>query len=140
MLGDRPCVRQSKLYREHDGGNAMKEIMGNDGLKWDTGRQEGAYYGMAVHDANKEGKPDRRPHPSANAQAPPQGQAPDYDAPAQPVPVAQATPPTEPQQKGHRVGAYQANVQSEATCEPFQRHRVGAGQANKQSYNILTGQ
>lgn len=52
-LGDRPCVRQSRLYREHCGGNAMKELMGQSSLKWDTTKQEGAYKGKAVFDHNQ---------------------------------------------------------------------------------------
>lgn len=52
-LGDRPCVRQSRLYREHCGGNAMKELMGQGNLKWDTSAQEGAYKGKKVFDHNR---------------------------------------------------------------------------------------
>jgi hypothetical protein len=52
VLGDRPCVRQSRLYREHVGGNTMKELMGQDQLKWDTRRTEGAYQGGRVFDHN----------------------------------------------------------------------------------------
>jgi hypothetical protein len=54
ILGDRPCVRQSKLYRQHESGNAAKEAMGQSGLAWDTTKQEGAYKGKAVHDALKD--------------------------------------------------------------------------------------
>ena len=64
ILGDRPCVRQSKLYREHVGGNAMKDLMGQGSLKWDTNNCQGAYTGQQAHDAlgdkstnNKEEKP-----------------------------------------------------------------------------------
>eukprot|EP00760_Papus_ankaliazontas_P025978 PhM_4_TR2960/c0_g2_i1/m.58694 len=49
-LGDRPCVRQSRLYRQHEGGNAMKDLLGHGELKWDTNAQEGAYAGRRVHD------------------------------------------------------------------------------------------
>jgi hypothetical protein len=52
VLGDRPCVRQSKLYRHHDGGNSMKELLGQDALKWDTTRTQGAYEGGRVYDHN----------------------------------------------------------------------------------------
>jgi hypothetical protein len=48
-LGDRPCVRQSRLYREHVGGNAMKDLLGQGNLKWDLNQQEGAYKGKRVH-------------------------------------------------------------------------------------------
>ena len=54
VLGDRPCVRQSKLYREHVGGNTMKELMGQESLKWDTNRTEGAYQGGRVFDHNSQ--------------------------------------------------------------------------------------
>jgi hypothetical protein len=52
IIGDRPCVRQSKLFREHDGGNAMKDLMGQGQLKWDTNKCEGAYSGNKVYDHN----------------------------------------------------------------------------------------
>ena len=29
-LGSRPCVRQSRLYRKHESGNAMKALPGHD--------------------------------------------------------------------------------------------------------------
>src|SRR3989338_8411382 len=48
MLGDRPCVRQSKINREHMGGNNMKDILGQEQLKWDTNKQEGVYAGRGV--------------------------------------------------------------------------------------------
>lgn len=52
-LGDRACVRQSKLYRQHESGNDVKSILGTDHLRWDTERQEGAYKGQQVFDHNK---------------------------------------------------------------------------------------
>ena len=52
-LGDRACVRQSKLYRTHESGNDVKSILGTDHLRWDTDRQEGAYRGQKVFDHNK---------------------------------------------------------------------------------------
>ena len=42
-LGTRPVVRQSKLYRQHDSGNAMKAAMGHDALTWDTERLQVRY-------------------------------------------------------------------------------------------------
>jgi len=50
MLGDRCCVRQSKLYRQHESGNSMKNIMGHEDLKWEINALEGAYAGQAVYD------------------------------------------------------------------------------------------
>lgn len=55
VLGDRPCVRQSKLFRQHDAGNAMKDLMGQSHLSWKTNVQEGAYAGMRVYDHNAPG-------------------------------------------------------------------------------------
>jgi hypothetical protein len=49
-LGDRACVRMSKLYRQHEGGNNMKALMGSAHLAWDADRQQGAYEGKPVYD------------------------------------------------------------------------------------------
>ncbi len=46
VLGSRPCVRMSKTYRELLSGNAIKEAMGHDQLKWTINEQQGAYKGM----------------------------------------------------------------------------------------------
>eukprot|EP00758_Cryptobia_borreli_P004212 Tbor_TRINITY_DN4243_c0_g1::TRINITY_DN4243_c0_g1_i1::g.23944::m.23944 len=54
VLGDRPCVRQSKLYRQQCGGNAMKEMLGQDNLKWDIEKTQGAYEGGRVYDHNRD--------------------------------------------------------------------------------------
>ena len=35
LLDFRPVVRQSKNYRVNESGNAMKGLLGNDGLAWD---------------------------------------------------------------------------------------------------------
>lgn len=53
VLGERPCVRQSRLYREHNGGNTMKELMGQGDLKWDTTCVQGAYAGGKIFDHRK---------------------------------------------------------------------------------------
>jgi len=50
VLGDRPCVRQSKLYRQHVGGNEMKGLLGQETLKWDVNKLQGGYEGQRVHD------------------------------------------------------------------------------------------
>lgn len=49
-LGDRACVRQSKLYRMHESGNDIKSILGTPHLCWDTRQKQGAYEGHAVYD------------------------------------------------------------------------------------------
>ena len=51
-LSNRPVVRQSKLYREKESGNAMKGIFGQDNLQWDTEKQEGVFGGQSVYDAS----------------------------------------------------------------------------------------
>ena len=50
ILGDRACVRQSRLFREYESGNAVKGLLGSSHLQWKTDRQEGAYSGHAVFD------------------------------------------------------------------------------------------
>ena len=41
ILGNKPCVRQSKLYRIHESGNAMKDLLGicSENLKWDINKK-----------------------------------------------------------------------------------------------------
>lgn len=51
-LGDRSCVRQSKLYRQYESGNEMKAIFGHDHLAWDTEKKQGAYAGQSLYDHN----------------------------------------------------------------------------------------
>ena len=50
-VGNRPCVRQSQLFRRNESGNAMKELMGQTSLQWDTKKLQGAYSG-AAYDPN----------------------------------------------------------------------------------------
>jgi hypothetical protein len=52
-IGSRPTVRQSKLFRTHESGNAMKDLLGNGGghMKWDANRMQGGYKGK-VYDAD----------------------------------------------------------------------------------------
>ena len=49
-LGERPVVRQSKIYRELESGNAMKGLLGHDHLAWDATKAQGAFDGQAVYD------------------------------------------------------------------------------------------
>lgn len=51
-LGDRSCVRQSKLYRMYESGNGVKAILGSSNLCWDPNQQQGAYSGQKVFDHN----------------------------------------------------------------------------------------
>ncbi len=54
VLGSRPCVRQSKLYRTNESGNAMKALMGYDDIVWETEQQQGVFAGRGVYDAEAE--------------------------------------------------------------------------------------
>eukprot|EP00744_Colponema_vietnamica_P002093 GILI01003366.1.p1 GENE.GILI01003366.1~~GILI01003366.1.p1 ORF type:complete len:138 (+),score=33.05 GILI01003366.1:226-639(+) len=119
VVGDRPCVRQSRIYRENLGGNAMKELMGQDSLKWDTNRTQGAYDGGRVYDVDNDGvvragvnRADANPQPQAN-QAPPQ--------------------------QSYTSQSQQYGQHQQPEAQP-QGHRRGAGVANKSTYNIITGQ
>ena len=116
QLGDRPCVRQSRLYREHVGGNAMKGLLGQDSLAWDTNNQQGAYAGRKVYDHNVDG-------PQTN-------QANGTSAPAQAHGhPSQQQPQQQPQQGNQNQGE-----------APAVGHRRGAGAANRSTYNILSHQ
>eukprot|EP00759_Apiculatamorpha_spiralis_P053526 PhF_6_TR6231/c1_g1_i1/m.9414 len=53
VLGSRPCVRQSKLYREKESGTAMKNLLGHGNLNWDPQHLQGAYEGQRVHNGEK---------------------------------------------------------------------------------------
>ena len=37
-LGDRSCIRQSRLYREYESGN---NLLGTSNLKWNPNKKEG---------------------------------------------------------------------------------------------------
>jgi hypothetical protein len=50
-LGNRPVVRQSKIYRTNESGNAMKDLLGQGHLSWNEDQQEGVFKGQAVYDA-----------------------------------------------------------------------------------------
>ena len=54
-LGDRSCVRQSKLFRSYESGNQVKDILGVGHLQWKTNTKEGAYNGHAVYDHTADG-------------------------------------------------------------------------------------
>jgi hypothetical protein len=137
-LGDRPCVRQSRLYRELCGGNTMKELMGQDQLKWDTGRTEGAYQGGRVFDHNThayeraEPGQQRQPHPAyAQQQQSVYSQQPHQQASTQQV--------AQPAYSQASQVPWATSDQQPANAQQHAGHRRGAGQANRQSYNLLTG-
>lgn len=50
-LGSRSCVRQSKLFRMYESGNAAKEILGQESLQWSVDRKEGVFAGHQVFDS-----------------------------------------------------------------------------------------
>lgn len=52
-LGSRSCVRQSKLYRQYESGNDVKDILGTSHLCWRTDQKEGAYKGQKIYDHEK---------------------------------------------------------------------------------------
>ncbi|RNF19427.1 uncharacterized protein Tco025E_04184 [Trypanosoma conorhini] len=161
LLGDRPCVRQSRLYREHVGGNTMKELMGQDGLKWDTTRTQGVYAGGRAFDHNDKpraegapadvtttsssgtnndnnGKRDGEPRNGAGEEAViAMGTEEKQTCPAQslmPPPTRSATPPPPPEPQQQRQPAPGgAPVAGRA-------FRPGAGYANRQTYNLFTGE
>lgn len=56
-LGDRSCVRQSKLYRQYESGNGVKDILGSSHLAWNANEKEGAYKGHKVYDHNRDNGP-----------------------------------------------------------------------------------
>ena len=60
-LGNRPVVRQSKLYRERESGNAMKSLFGQDHLSWKTNEQQGVFQGQGVYDAKTEDQTQQSP-------------------------------------------------------------------------------
>jgi len=49
-LGDRACVRQSKLYRMYESGNDVKAILGSSHLCWNPNETQGAYKGKKAYD------------------------------------------------------------------------------------------
>ena len=51
-LGERACIRQSKLFRTHESGNTMKGLLGCNNLAWKTDVTEGAYAGRSTYDHN----------------------------------------------------------------------------------------
>lgn len=52
-IGTRSTVRQTKLFRMYESGNAVKGILGQDCLQWDVSRKQGAYSGPVWHDGTR---------------------------------------------------------------------------------------
>mmetsp|Transcript_75368 Transcript_75368/g.87586 ORF Transcript_75368/g.87586 Transcript_75368/m.87586 type:complete len:160 (+) Transcript_75368:46-525(+) len=140
VLGDRPCVRQSRLYREQVGGNAMKDIMGQTSLKWDTNRTQGAYEGGRVYDHNSQ-RYEHEPTVLGSGRAAPQGPAGNGYA------MAPQGGQDQWQQAPSQVTYGAPSVQQQPSAVPQQQqqdaggaHRRGAGAANRTTYNFMTGQ
>ena len=51
VIGDRSTIRQSKLFRMYESGNEVKALLGQNSLRWDVTKKQGAYEG-SVHDSN----------------------------------------------------------------------------------------
>jgi len=108
VIGDRPCVRQSRLFRQHDAGNAMKDLMGHSHLNWKTDVQEGAYAGKGVYDHNAPGnRTASQPKAAMQQQSPQQyQQAPQQQYQQAPAPMVeqvvnqQAAPQGKPKARG----------------------------------------
>ena len=49
-LGNRSCIRQSKLFREYESGNKVKDILGLSNLTWKTNVNEGVYKNKPTYD------------------------------------------------------------------------------------------
>ncbi|KAK3286224.1 hypothetical protein CYMTET_6208 [Cymbomonas tetramitiformis] len=50
VIGTKPTTRQSKLFRMYESGNAVKGLLGQEGLQWDVTRKQGAYQGPTWDD------------------------------------------------------------------------------------------
>lgn len=50
-IGNKSSIRQSKLFRQYESGNDVKDILGTSNLKWKTDVKQGAYNGK-VFDHN----------------------------------------------------------------------------------------
>ena len=53
-LGNRACIRQSKLFRQYESGNTMKDMLGcgSNNLNWNINKTEGVYKDRNVYDHN----------------------------------------------------------------------------------------
>ncbi|KPI87606.1 hypothetical protein ABL78_3315 [Leptomonas seymouri] len=137
MLGDRPCVRQSRLYREGCSGNAMKALMGQSELAWKTDQTEGCYGGGRVYDHNTEDHKAARNGSSNGSYA--QGQQDQYQQQQQTPQQQQSFVPQQQQQSSSPLSSSQQQQQA-VSASTGRGFRPGAGYANRQTYNIFTGE
>ena len=124
VVGDRPCVRQSRLFRQHDSGNAMKDLMGT-GVKWDVNQQQGAYQGKTVYDHNA---PDNRA-PVSNNQGP--SKRDQYQSQQQAPPQQQQQQPQQYQQEQQQ---FQPQQQEQQQFQPQQQQQYQPQQQEQQQY------
>ncbi|ESL10015.1 hypothetical protein TRSC58_02257 [Trypanosoma rangeli SC58] len=149
LLGDRPCVRQSRLYREHVGGNTMKELMGQEKLKWDTTCTQGVYAGgkafdhndkprtqVVAEDASSSNKSDGDPRNVAGADAEEVVIAMETENDQ----VGTAQSPTQPSAQPPQDQQQQRPPGPGAMPVAGRAFRPGAGYANRQTYNLFTGE
>ncbi|KAG8344961.1 hypothetical protein ERJ75_001324400 [Trypanosoma vivax] len=150
VLGDRPCVRQSRLYREHNGGNTMKELMGQSDLKWDTTCTQGAYAGGKAYDCGVSYRENGKSSRSAGSTPPPQ----QVVAMSKPngscatalegAEVVISMDEVAPRWSEREVssGARAGQRHDMPTWKPVasRAFRPGSGYANRQTYNIFTGE
>ena len=67
-IGTRPTIRQSKLFRMYESGNATKALLGQGGLQWNTDRVEGSYKGK-TYDAIASGSYIERDYRGGNGRS-----------------------------------------------------------------------
>lgn len=113
VLGTRPVVRQSRLYREKESGNAMKAAMGHDTLKWDTEALQGVFAGQGVYDGETE-KRHERTKPAASAR--PARRSPSPRGPPSPRPSSQRPP--SPRSLPPSVGGKSSSARSAGASGP----------------------
>ena len=51
VIGTKSSIRQSRLFREYESGNAVKGLLGQSSLQWNVNKKEGAYSGP-VYDSS----------------------------------------------------------------------------------------
>jgi len=148
-LGDRPCVRQSKNFRSGMGGNTMKELMGQEQLKWNLHQTEGAYAGGRAHDALAEVPQNMAPASASPAggakqQQHHQQQQQEYQAPPMQQQQQQAYYPQQQQQQNYpqqHSPQYQQSQQFQAPQQQQQQQQAQAPQQQQQqnsNHNPIT--
>ncbi|CCW63579.1 unnamed protein product [Phytomonas sp. EM1] len=136
LLGSRPCVRQSRLYREGCSGNAMKDILGQGELKWDTTRTEGCYKGGHVYDHNTKDNLAVQQEMERDQEKTSAVEGEDEEIEVEVVDKEAATPA--PQQETDVP--QKSDVPPRVSASTGRGFRPCSGMANQQTYNIFTGE